>query len=96
MRGVSLIGGIVRPLGYPDAATVHGMQSADADELVRLKAFLKELYLVEQWLNMIPDDFRERPADAMLFSALADAALLAFCRCFDAKRPLKVTSLGVV
>ncbi|WOJ89675.1 hypothetical protein RZS28_18135 [Methylocapsa polymorpha] len=85
--------------GYPDGATVHGIDSPEAKELRRLAVFMGELQIVERWLSLIPSDAPQDTSDqTFVFAGLADAALLAFCRCFDlnhALRPLKKKMLSL-
>ncbi len=76
--------------GYPEGATVHGIDSPEAKELRRLAVFLGELQRVERWLSLIPNDPPKDASDqTFVFTGLADAALLGFCRCFDLDHPLK-------
>lgn len=76
--------------GYPEGAAVHGIEGEDAKELRRLAVFMTDIRRVKEWLDIIPID----PAaitneQGRIFEGLADAALIAFCRCFDLDHPLK-------
>jgi hypothetical protein len=76
--------------GYPDGATVHGVEGPAAQELRRLAVFMADLQCVVRWLSLIPGDLPQEPSDqTFAYVALADAALLAFCRCFDVTHALK-------
>src|SRR5208283_3235571 len=90
VQGVRLENGKLVLDGYPDGATVHGVESPEAKELRRLAVFLGELQRVERWLGLIPNDPPQDTSDqTFIFLGLADAALLGFCRCFDLDHPLK-------
>lgn len=76
--------------GYPDGSTVHGIEGIAADELRRLAIFKFELRLVQRLLTKISQSASgTTQEDSDLTIGLSDAALLAFCRCFDFDHPLK-------
>lgn len=99
VRGIRMENGSIVLDGYPEGATVHGIDSPEANELRRLAVFMGELQIVERWLSLIPSDAPQDASDqAFAFAGLADAALLAFCRCFDldhALKPLKKKMLSL-
>jgi hypothetical protein len=74
------------PEDYPEGTTVHGIDGSGAKELRRLFVFAEELHDVVRWLALIPSDLKVDPTDqTLVFTGLAEAALIAFCRCFDSK-----------
>jgi hypothetical protein len=75
--------------GYPDGAVAHGIDGVLATEFRRLAVFRSELKIVGEWLSRIPVKFPLNSGDQVLFEALADAAIIAFSRCFDSSHPLK-------
>jgi hypothetical protein len=86
IRGVRLENGHLMLDGYPVGATAHPMDSPDARDFRRLAAFGFELQEVVYWLDFIPSG---APNEShRTFAALADAALIGFCRCFDPAHPL--------
>ncbi|WP_146618731.1 hypothetical protein [Rhodoplanes elegans] len=72
----------------PDDTTVHLVEGPLAMELRRLGVFRSELAIVSEWLSRIPADIHPRSI-SQVDSALAEASLLGFCRCFDHKHPLR-------
>ena len=74
--------------GYPPGSRLHGWSGPGGKELGRLASFMGELELAQRWLNEIPPEI-DPNSEALVSRALADAALLAFCRCFDFEHPLK-------
>jgi hypothetical protein len=94
LQGIRFENGNILVDGYPEGATVHGIGGPLAEELRRLSAFRGELQAAARWLALIPNDAPTSPSDqAHIFVGLTDAALLAFCRCFDFDRPLKPLKL---
>ena len=82
-------GGVVLD-GYPAGSTAHGIEGEHAHELRRLAVFMSDLRQAQECLALIPVGPPEQSsAPLVLCEALADAALLAFCRCFDKDHPLK-------
>ena len=90
MPEVSFQDGKLLISGYINGATVHGIDGLHAKELRRLMVFNCELRKVSQWLSRIPDAQQGLDKDQSdVFSALADAAIVGFCRCFYTKHPLR-------
>ena len=90
IRGVRLENEKLLLDGYPDGASVHGVEGPNARELRRFSVFMAELEKVVHWLKLIPVDMAQISMDqSLVFEGLADAALLAFCRCFDSDHPLR-------
>lgn len=75
--------------GYPVGTTVHGIDSPEAHALRRMFVFMNELRQVGNWLCLIPADLPTEGDATHVATALADAALITFCRCFDVRHPLK-------
>ena len=76
--------------GYPEGATIHGIDGTHADELKRLLLFRGELELVLRWLSIVFAQTSNAPqCGEELAAALCDASLVAFIRCFEYKHPLK-------
>jgi len=90
VSGVRMENGQMLLDGYPNGAAVHGIEGQNATELRRLSVFMADLHKVVDWLKLIPVDPAQIRADkGLVFEGLADAALLAFCRCFDVDHPLR-------
>jgi hypothetical protein len=90
VQGIRMENGQMLLDGYPDGAVVHGIEGPNAKELRRLSVFEAELHKVVGWLKLIPVDLAQINMDeSLVFEGLADAALLAFCRCFDSDHPLR-------
>jgi hypothetical protein len=73
--------------GYPEGATVHGIEGPIPKEFRRLAVFRSEL--LSGWLSRIPRNLDVNSEERSVFEGLADAALIGFCRCFDSDHPLK-------
>lgn len=90
VQGVRMENGQMLLDGYPDGAAVHGIEGPTAKELRRLAGFVVELQKVVDWLKAIPAHLAHVNVEQRLvFEGLADAALIAFCRCFDFDHPLR-------
>ncbi len=90
LQGIRMENGNFVLDGYPEGATVHGIEGPAAKELRRLAVFRGELQSVVRWLSLIPGDVPQDASNqAFAFVGLADAALLGFCRCFDLDHALK-------
>ncbi len=65
--------------------------------LKRLTVFRAFLEDTNKWLEAIPTDFTPpngpHSEQTKVWEALADAALISFCKCFDKKHPLKPLNL---
>jgi hypothetical protein len=75
--------------GYPEGTTFHGVDSLEAHKLKRLVVFRSYLEQVGGWLRLMPSDEELNGDAGHVASALADAALVAFCKCFDVGHKLK-------
>ncbi len=89
VSGITINNGSLEIHGYPLGSSIHSVATPDAEELNRLTIFRSELKRVEYWLAKIEERAIPDLEDSDINHALADAALLAFSRCFDFDHPLK-------
>ncbi len=89
VMGMSLEGSQLTLEGYAEGTTFHGVDSLEAHELKRLVVFRSYLEQVGSWLRLMSSDAELQGDTGQVVSALADAALVAFFKCFDREHKLK-------
>jgi len=96
-RQIRQDGNVLSLDGYPDGAAVHGIAGPLPDEIKRLMVFAADLRKALEWLTNQPVPGEGKLPEAIA-EAMDEAALLAFCRCFESTagvrlRPLKAKKI---
>jgi hypothetical protein len=88
-RRILVENGELKILGYEDGATASGISGDLPNQLNRLMLFSSELRSVLRWLDLrTPASSNRSPDENDIATALADAALICFLRCYDYEHPL--------